>query len=345
VSLSRVFAVVAVVLLTAACATTEPSDPRAPAAAVTPPPAPTPPPLPEFFESDRWIVTLARDGDTAETLAQRYLGDASKAWMIEDYAGTRSFVGGQEVVIPRRDWNPAGVTPNGYELVPILAYHNIGAESKGRMVLGVKKFSDQMRYLHAEGYRVISLRRFLDAVTERRQLPRKSVVLTFDDGYKSFQQYAAPILKELGFTATLFVYLDYVGAGRNALTWQDLKDLAADGFDVQAHSKSHADLRRAANEPEAQYVRRMQSELGQPLSRLRQQIGSAETLAYPYGYWDDHLVRQVREHGYVAAFTVRRQTNPTFVTPFHINRSQVYGEMTLEEFIRNLNVFHAEEIR
>jgi peptidoglycan/xylan/chitin deacetylase (PgdA/CDA1 family) len=345
VSLRRLSAIVALAMLAAACATTDPSAPPKPSTASAPPPAPTAPALPEFFESERWIVTFARDGDTAESLAQRYLGDVSKAWMVEDYAGTRTFVGGQEVVIPRRDWNPAGVTPNGYELVPILTYHNIGPESKGRMVLGARKFAEQMRYLHAEGYRVVSLRRFLDAVTEHRQLPRKSVVLTFDDGYKSFQQYAAPVLKELGFTATLFVYLDYVGAGRNALSWQDLKDLAADGFDVQAHSKTHADLRRAANEPEAQYIRRMQSELGQPLSRLRQQIGSADALAYPYGYWDDHLLRQVREHGYAAAFTVRRQTNPTFVMPLRINRSQIYGDMTLEEFIRNLNVFHAEEIK
>jgi hypothetical protein len=47
----------------------------------------------------------------------------------------------------------------------------------------------------------------------------------------------------------------------------------------------------------------------------------------------------------VAGFTVRRQANPTFVAPLRINRSQIYGDMTLEEFARNLNVFHAEEAR
>jgi peptidoglycan/xylan/chitin deacetylase (PgdA/CDA1 family) len=338
VSLTRLLALAVVTVLAAACATTAAPPPA-------PPPAPAAESAPEVFESDQWIVTVARAGDTAESLAQRHLGDAGKAWMIEDYAGKRTFAEGQEIVIPKQDWNVAGVTPSGYELVPILVYHNIGPESKGRMVLGVKKFEEHMRYLRGEGYRVVSLRRFIEAVTMRRQLPQKSVVLTFDDGYKSFRQYAAPLLKDLGFTATLFVYLDYVGGGRNALSWQDLKELAADGFDVQAHSKTHGDLRRGTRESEAQYAQRMETELGQPLSRLRQQIGPADALAYPYGYWDENLLRQVRRHGYVAGFTVRRQANPVFVAPFRINRSQIYGEMTLDEFIRNLNVFHAEEIK
>jgi len=343
VSLTRLLALAVVTMLAVACATAAPPPPEPTTAA--PPPAPAVERAPEVFESDRWIVTVARAGDTAESLAQRHLGDAGKAWMIEDYAGKQTFAEGQEIVIPKKDWNVAGVTPSGYALVPILTYHNIGLESKGRMVLGVKKFEEHMRYLRAEGYRVLSLRRFIEAMTMRRQLPRKSVVITFDDGYKSFRQYVAPLLKELGFTATLFVYLDYVGGGRNALSWQDLKELAADGFDVQAHSKTHGDLRRGAREPEAQYAQRMERELGQPLSRLRQHIGPADALAYPYGYWDENLLRQVRQHGYVAGFTVRRQANPVFVAPLQINRSQIYGEMTLDEFIRNLNVFHAEEIK
>ena len=335
----------AVMTLAAACATAPPPAPTA-----APPPAPPRAPvvqtLPEVFESEQWIVAFAKKGDTAETLAARYLGDAGKAWMIEDYAKTRTFTEGQKVVIPRKDWNPSGVTPSGYELVPILCYHNIAEESKGRMVLGVKKFEEQMRYLKSEGYRVISLQRFLDAITKRRQLPRKSVVLTFDDGYRSFRVLAAPILKDLGFTATLFVYLDYVGAGRNALSWQDLKELSAAGFDIQAHSKSHSDLRRGAGETDAHYTQRMQAELALPLTRLRQQLGDGpDAVAYPYGYWDESLLRQVRQAGYLGAFTVRRQANPTFVSPLRINRSQIYGEMTLEEFARNLNVYHGEEIK
>ena len=302
--------------------------------------------LPDAFESDEFIVTFARRGDTAEALAARYLGSAAKAWRIEAYAGARTFTEGQEVVIPKRDWNPGGITPAGYQLVPVLVYHDIGPQAKGRLVIAAAKFEEQMRYLKAEGFSALTLREFLEYTHLRRQLPPKSVVIAFDDGYKSFVQYAYPILKSLGFPATLFVYTDYVGAGRNALSWKDLRDLVAEGFDVQAHSKSHADLRRQQGEADAQYTRRMQAELRQADDLFRQHLGAPrEALAYPYGYADDELIRHVKQNGYVAAFTVRRQTNPAFVFPLKMNRSQVYAEMSLADFARNLNVFHEEDLR
>ena len=298
------------------------------------------------FESEEFIVTLAEAGDTTEKLAARYLGDARRAWLIEAYTGARTFTAGQEIVIPKREWNPAGVTPSGYQLVPVLVYHNLGPQARGKLVLAAQKFEEQMQYLKAEGYHVINLRQFLEFTSLRRQLPAKSVLLAFDDGYKSFREYASPVLKSLGFTATLFVYSDYVGAGRNALSWTDLRELAAEGFDIQAHSKSHADLRRRPGESPEQYDKRMQAELAQPNALLRQHLGRpSDALAYPYGYWDDSLLEQVRRHGYVAAFTVRRQANPAFASPLRISRSQIYAEMSLEEFARALNVFHKEDLR
>src|SRR5262249_32144650 len=160
--------------------------------------------------------------------------------------------------IPRRPWNVTGVDPGGYQIVPILCYHNLGPESKGRLLMAASKFEEQMRYLKTNGYRVISLADFVEFMRQGRQLPQKAVGLTFDARYRSMPQYSSPILSELGLTATLFAYTDYVGAGKNALSWQDLRELSAEGFDVEAHSKTHGDLRHGAGEPDAQYARRMQ---------------------------------------------------------------------------------------
>jgi len=298
-------------------------------------------------ESDEFVVVVPERAESTQVLARTYLGDAGKAWMIEDFnGGARTYKAGERVVIPKRPWNIAGVEPTGYQLVPILVYHNLGAESKGRLVLGADLFSEQMHYLKREGYRVISLAEFVEWLQLKRQLPRKSVVLTFDDGYQSFREHAYPVLKKLGFPATLFVYTDYVGAGRNALSWDELKSLAAEGFDVQAHSKTHGDLRRAAGETDAQYSKRMQAELAEPPRLFQRQLGrGVQFLAYPYGRVDDELQSRVREQGYAAAFTVRRESNPSFARPLSISRSQVYSEMTLEQFAKNLNLFHRENLK
>jgi peptidoglycan/xylan/chitin deacetylase (PgdA/CDA1 family) len=331
-----------------------PAAPASPAVASRPAPAPAPgrpapappvEPLPEAFESDDFVVVLAKAGDTVESLARRYLGDATKAWMIEDYNGTAAFTPGREVVIPKRPWNPSGVDSRGYQLVPILCYHNLGPQTRGRLLMSVSAFEEQMRYLKREGYHVITLKQFLDFAALRQQLPRKTVVLTFDDGWKSFKELAYPILKELGYPATLFIYTDFIGA-RIALTWPELKELAQEGFDIQAHSKTHDDMRRKPTESDEDYNRRMQAELVQPLALFQQRVGAPpRILAYPYGSHDEGVLKRVREAGYIAALDVRRQGNPSFTPTLTIHRAQIYSEMSLDDFVRNLTVFSEEAIR
>jgi peptidoglycan/xylan/chitin deacetylase (PgdA/CDA1 family) len=297
-------------------------------------------------ESPDVIVTVARDGDTSADLARRFLGDARLAWMIEDFNDVTTLTRGHSVVIPRRPWNVSGVYASGYQLVPVLTYHDIGPQAKGRLVIGAKSFIEQMRYLKTNHYRVISLADFYEFLQLKRQLPRRAVVLTFDDGYRSFLQYAYPILKELGFTATLFVYTDYVGASRNALRWEDLARLSTDGFDVEGHTKTHSDLRRQPGESEADHVRRVRTELETSQRLFQQRLGRpAKFLAYPYGAADDAVLARTRETGFLAGLTVFREGNSSFVPLFRVGRSQIYAEMTLEDFAKNLNTFATETLK
>jgi peptidoglycan/xylan/chitin deacetylase (PgdA/CDA1 family) len=297
-------------------------------------------------ESADFIVTTAREGDTPAGLARRFLGDAALAWMIEDYNAVTTLAAGQTVVIPRKPWNPSGVYPDGYQLVPVLTYHDIGPQARGRLVIAARSFAEQMRYLKANHYRVITLAEFHEFLQLKRQLPRRAVVLTFDDGYRSFLTHAYPILKELGFTATLFVYTDYVGAGRNALGWDDLARLAAEGFQVEGHTRSHGDLRRQPGESEAEHGRRLRAELESSQKLFQQRLGRpARFLAYPYGAADDAVLAYTRDAGFIAGLTVFREGNSSFVPLFRIRRSQVYAEMTLDDFVKNLNTFAAEPIK
>jgi peptidoglycan/xylan/chitin deacetylase (PgdA/CDA1 family) len=319
--------------------------PAATPAAGRPAAAPRVEPLPESFESEDFVIVLAKGGDTAESLALRYLGDPAKAWMIEDYNQAATFTPGREVVIPKRPWNPSGVEARGYQLVPILCYHNMGVQTRGRLLMSASAFEEQMRYLKREGYHVITLKEFLGFAALRQQLPRKTVVLTFDDGWKSFKEFAYPILKELGFPATLFIYTDFVGA-RIALSWPELKELAQEGFDIEAHSKTHEDMRKKPTESDEDYARRIHVELVGPLAIFQQRVGQLpRILAYPYGSHDDDVVKRTRDAGYIAALDVRRQGNPSFTPILTIHRAQIYSEMSLDDFARNLTTFSEEAIR
>lgn len=303
-------------------------------------------PAGEFFESEEFYVVVANSGDTTQNLAAKYLGDANKDWMIEEFNDTATLTPGQPVAIPKRPWNLSGVTSTGYQLVPILTYHDLAPAAKGRMVMGAKGFEEQMRYLKTNGYRVITLKEYVEFVTLQRQLPKKSVLITFDDGYRSFLRYGYPVLKELGFSATLFIYTDYVAAGGNAFTWAELKKLSDEGFSIQAHSKSHGDMVRARGEGAAEYDKRLEAELVQPKALFQKNLGYApDIIAYPYGRQDDVVAQRTKERGYTAAFTVRRQGSQSFVDPHRIHRIQIYPEMSMGDFIKSLSVFSQETIK
>ena len=326
----RTALVLGLLLVVSACSTTRQAQTPVESPAAQPPGRPAKDS--EVFESRDFLVTRARPGDTPESLAARHLGDPKKRWMIEDYMGVRTLTEGQEVVIPKREWNPVGVYPWGYQLVPVLVYHNLSAQDKGRLSLAARTFEAQIRQLHDDGFQAISLVDFVAFTAGRRQLPRKSVLLTFDDGYKSFVQFARPTLKDYGFGATLFVYSDFIGAG-SGLSWPELRTLSDQGYDVQAHSKTHANLRRKEGESEAAYAKRIEAELAYPLTLYKKNLPRpVDALAYPYGETDDELLPFVAKYGYADAFTVRRQSNPAFASPLKISRAQIYSDMTPKDF-------------
>lgn len=90
----------------------------------------------------------------------------------------------------------------------VLAYHRLAAEN-GPRTLGVREFREQMLMLKRR-FNVISLDELCDALRARRPFARHAIVLTFDDGYEDFYEFAFPVLKELALPATLYVPTDFV---------------------------------------------------------------------------------------------------------------------------------------
>ncbi|MDP2943863.1 MAG: polysaccharide deacetylase family protein [Candidatus Omnitrophota bacterium] len=91
--------------------------------------------------------------------------------------------------------------------VPILTYHRISSFCFDTPLLCVspKSFQRQMDFISSHRYQVISLEELVNALSRKKNLPRKTVVITFDDGTEDVYQYGFPILKKYGFAATIFI--------------------------------------------------------------------------------------------------------------------------------------------
>jgi peptidoglycan/xylan/chitin deacetylase (PgdA/CDA1 family) len=291
--------------------------------------------------NDDLLIALPGPGADSCSLAAEFLGTAERAWMIEDANPGTRIRSGQTVVIPLRDWNRYGVTDQGFQTVPILAYHRVGNQPSA-MTITPGMLRRQFRYLKDKGYRVIPLSDLTGFLEGRQQLPQRALVLSFDDGHPSFHDLAFPILQEFGYPATLFVYSDYIGRG--GITREQLKEIQASGLvTVQPHSKTHGNLAvRLPGEDDAAYHRRLERESRTPRDTLSELVpGPKFAFAYPFGDTNPELIAVLRRDGYSLGATVQPGANAAFAPHWLLRRSMIFGDRDMDAFVERLNVFRS----
>jgi peptidoglycan/xylan/chitin deacetylase (PgdA/CDA1 family) len=280
-------------------------------------------------------------GETPKSLAKSFLGDRRKSWIIEDANEGVSFRKGKAVVIPLKEENKGGLTARGYQTVPVLTYHHFGKDCTSPYCMPIDVFDQQMRYLKENGYRVISLAKLLDFVQYRHTIPKKSLVIAIDDGNRSAYKIAYPMLKKYGYTATLFIYTDFVGISKVAITWEQLREMKAAGFEIGSHTKSHSDLtKQREGESKAAYMARVKSEL-LGSKRLLDKNVKQDTiyLAFPYGRYNESVLAISEQVGYKLGFSVRRGGNPFFADPLRLKRDQIL-KREMKTFAKRLKTFY-----
>jgi peptidoglycan/xylan/chitin deacetylase (PgdA/CDA1 family) len=188
--------------------------------------------------------------------------------------------------------------------VPILMYHYVSVPPEGadkyRNDLSVtpEQFRQQMQYLSENGYNTIDLYDLSRAVTDKQELPPKSVIVTIDDGYRDNYENAFPILQEFGFEATFFLATDFIDRGLPGyMTWDMIREMAEAGMRFEPHSKTHPDLTGQDRE----YV--IYQILGS-METIDAQIGSRPRyFNYPSGRYDEQVLEILEELDFWGAVT------------------------------------------
>lgn len=231
----------------------------------------------------------------------------------------------------------------------VLCYHIVESPQDPRMEISRETFLQQMRYLAMTGYHVIPLQEAYDyAVGKRSSIPKNSVVVTIDDGWRSTYTEVFPEMKRRHFPFTVFIYPHIIGQTPYALTWKQIKEMAQAGVDIESHSYSHPFLTRRRNTSldDKHYAAWLDHELAESKRELERATGKAVNfIAYPYGDYDHYLVPNVARAGYEAALTcdfgrVRRNSDPLRMKRVVIDKKMDFatfrrflgaGSMRLEE--------------
>jgi len=293
------------------------------------------------FESEEYVVYILQGEENSESLAERFLGDREKSWVIEDANEGVPFVKNQTVIIPLRTDNKGGLTASGYQVVPVLNYHHFLEDCDSLLCIPPAVFDQQMKYLKDNGYRTVTMEDLLSFLQYRQALPKKSLMITIDDGYRSAYDVAYPILKRYGLTATLFIYTDYVGVSDKAITWDQLKELNADRFQIGSHTISHSDLTmKKEGESEKDYLARIKKEVIDSKQIIDMKLTQDTiAIAFPFGRYNESILSLAEQAGYMLGFSVEGGGNPFFSDALCLRRTQILKK-DLDSFVTQLNTFY-----
>lgn len=215
-------------------------------------------------------------------------------------------------------------------------YHQVGHFARPNahraLYCDVRRFRAQMGYFKRFGYHVLSLDEAYAGLFGGRGLPGRSVVLTFDDGYRNFYEHALPVLQEYGFPAAVFVITDLVGGradwlkqgGAEAVPMMNaamLRELEGSGVTLGSHTCSHAKLSRIAPASIGAEV--------QDSKRALEDLTGHEIrhFCYPFGLYNDAARDAVGEAGYRTALTCIRGDANEADNPLEIPRKAIsYGD-------------------
>jgi peptidoglycan/xylan/chitin deacetylase (PgdA/CDA1 family) len=203
----------------------------------------------------------------------------------------------------------------------VLSYHAASSTWDSPLAVRPERLEAQLCHLRARGYRGATVHQAVHEPPSER-----TMAISFDDGYRSVLQIAFPILERLGFVGTVFVPTDFPETGRPMawpgidhwlgtpheqelcpLSWTELRQLVQSGWEIGSHACSHPHLPELSDG-------RLERELALSRQRVEKELGQpCRSLAYPFGSYDERVVRAVRAAGYSTACAVpvgRSSTDP-----------------------------------
>lgn len=228
--------------------------------------------------------------------------------------------------------------------IPVLLYHHILPEQdiincgweNNNSVLSLEKFTEQMEYLKENGYYTATMNELESFIDGKIKLPKKTVVITFDDGYLSNGIYAYPIMKEYGMKGTIFsvgelATREKVEFDPEGLQYIPVEDMGKynDVFLFACHTY---DLHRQ-NEEGIPFLKSLsEEEIMKDLFKSKELLKS-QYIAYPFGEYDKHTIKYVEEAGYKLGFTVSPGYVSRYTKKYEIPRMVINQNIDLDNFI------------
>ncbi|QQE77679.1 polysaccharide deacetylase family protein [Alicyclobacillus sp. SO9] len=224
-------------------------------------------------------------------------------------------------------------TVNEHVPVPILEYHEVNYWPGDAATLKPGQFKQEIKWLHQEGFHTINLGQLYGAMYFGYKLPKRPVVLNFDDGYESTYLKAFPILKNYGYQGTVFMVSGFVLNKPNRavrfpkLTASELRIMQQSGLiDIESHTVHHTNLDTVS-------LTRAKAELTQSSRSLQRVVHHPmKFFCYPYGGYTKSELTTVKQAGYILAVTEHEGYANARQGAVTLDRIPVLDYTTMQQF-------------
>jgi len=189
-----------------------------------------------------------------------------------------------------------------YTELRVLMYHNLwekadsGAEVDS-WTIGPRRFREDLQWLKDHGYTTV----LPSEVIRGDPLPKRAVLITFDDGYRSNYDLAYPILQEFGDKAVVSLITRWIEEeDPDYLTWEQCREMAQSGlveFGSHTHAAHASGIKRMEGETREAYEARILPDLQKSIDLIREHLGTApQFFAYPMGQTDKWALDYLLDH-------------------------------------------------
>ncbi|WP_281951736.1 polysaccharide deacetylase family protein [Nitrosophilus kaiyonis] len=209
----------------------------------------------------------------------------------------------------------------------IFVYHRFGDERYPSTNTSIEELKREFEYFKKNNYKIVSLKKLVKSIKNKKEIPDNWIVLTIDDGYKSFYKNALWLFKKYNYPFTLFVSTKPTEEKwKDFMSWDEIKECEKYG-EIALHSHSHPHLTHLSDS-------KIKKDTKTSITIFEKNLGyMPKYYAYPYGEYDDRVKKIIKSFGFEAICNQNIGAINKDSDIYDLDRIALVGE------IKNLNFF------